>query len=484
MALRVALATDTPQFQADLADVLRVFWGEVQVVPPGAEADAWLTHAHREEDRHWHTACSWTHGGTTTRHTTSAPVAEGALLGKRLLKRAVKLCCYALMKQVTGIAPPWGALTGIRPTRLYYEQLREGRTPEQAEAALVSLFDLAPGKAALLGEVVQSQRGMLAEDDRAADVYVGIPFCTTRCAYCSFVSGEIGDGRLVTPYLTALHAELAQARTLAQEAGLRVRALYVGGGTPTALTCAQLDALLTALARAFPGAQEWTVEAGRPDTLDAEKLRMLRAHPVTRISINPQTLHDDTLARIGRAHTAAQTEQAYALARAAGFDNINMDLICALPGEDETAFADTLARAAALAPESLTVHTLAIKRASRLRDMAYAQCDAAQAQRMVDLGHEAAAAMGMRAYYLYRQKYMAGNLENVGYALPGRACRYNVDIMEETTSILALGAGGISKRIFGAEARIERAPNVSNVDHYIARVDEMAARKRRLWGLD
>ncbi len=235
------------------------------------------------------------------------------------------------------------------------------------------------------------------------------------------------------------------------------------------------------LALAFPGVGEWTVEAGRPDTLDKAKLAMLRRYPVTRISINPQTLQDGTLARIGRAHTAEQTVAAYAMAREAGFDHINMDLICALPGESEADFADTLDKAAALRPESLTIHTLAIKRASKLRTMDYEPCSPEAAQRMVDRGRDAAHAMGLAAYYLYRQKYMAGNLENVGYALPGHACRYNIDIMEETTSILALGAGAISKRVFSGEGRIERAPNVSNLDHYLARVDEMVARKQRIF---
>jgi oxygen-independent coproporphyrinogen-3 oxidase len=429
----------------------------------------------------WTDAFLWRAGGAETRHAQTAPAVDGALEGKRMRKRAVKTGCYALMKRITGVRPPWGSLTGIRPTRLYYEQLATGATPEQAEAALISLFDLRPDKAALLGEAVRSQRGLTEHEPDAVDIYLGIPFCTTRCAYCSFVSGEIGDGKLVEPYLAALAVELAGAAALVREVGLRTQAIYVGGGTPTALSCVQLARVLEALWNAFPGAEEWTVEAGRPDTLDADKLAMLRTFPVTRISINPQTLQDATLARIGRAHTGRQTELAYALAREAGFDHINMDLICALPGEDEAAFADTLARAALLEPESLTVHTLALKRASRLRGGAYASCGPDTAQRMVEMGREAARTMGMRAYYLYRQKYMAGNLENVGYAKPGRACRYNIDIMEETTSVLALGAGGISKRVFGAEARIERAPNVSDVGHYVARVEEMIERKRTLW---
>lgn len=481
--MRISLQTETPEFFSDIADVLRIFWVEGQVVPPGGSPpDATLEHRFSERDGDWEDTFIWRTNDRLETKSIRKPIVAGALEGKRMRKRAIKTCCYALMKELTGVHPPWGSLTGIRPTRLYYEQLTNGAEPGQAVENLVSLFDLAPAKAALLGEIVDSQLGLMAMEDDVLDVYLGIPFCPTRCDYCSFPAAAIGDGKLATPYLLALFQEVEAMGDLVRECSLRIRALYVGGGTPTALTCAQLSRVLSAMECAFPGKiEEWTVEAGRPDSLDAEKLAMLRGHPVTRISINPQTLQDDTLIRIGRAHTSKDIERAYALARAAGFGNINMDLICALPGEDEHAFADTLARAALLRPESLTVHTLAVKRASKLREAAHRLCDAQIASRMVEMGHDAAQAMGMRAYYLYRQKHMAGNLENVGYAKPGYACRYNIDNMEETTSVLALGAGGISKRIFSSEARIERAPNVSNIDHYVARVQEMIERKRALW---
>ncbi len=481
--MRIAIRTDTPQFSADIADVVRLFFTEPALVDPASEAcDALLDHAFMPQGDAADCRVTWTDAqGTWMQETTGVPTQTG-LLPKRLRKRAIKICCYDLLKQVTGKQPLWGSLTGIRPTRLYYEQLAEGYTPQEAQRRLVSTFDLSPQKAALLGEVVAGQQGLMNTDDRAVDIYVGIPFCTTRCTYCSFASGEIGNGRQVAPYLVALARELAATRRIVLDANLAVRALYVGGGTPTALTSTQLEGVLRALGEAFPGAEEWTVEAGRPDTLDPEKLAMLRDYPVTRISINPQTMQDQTLRRIGRAHTAADTVRAYDMARREGFDHINMDLIAALPGEDEADFADTLAQAAVLAPESLTVHTLALKRASKLRDTAYTPCDAHSAQAMVDAAHDAAVRMGLAPYYLYRQKYMAGNLENVGYAMPGLACRYNIDMMEETTSILAVGAGAISKRVFGHEARIERAPNVSDIDHYLERVDEMIARKRALWG--
>ncbi|MCL2812408.1 MAG: coproporphyrinogen dehydrogenase HemZ, partial [Clostridia bacterium] len=412
--MRIHLQTDTPQFFADIADVLRIFWGEAQVIP-GGEADAVLIHHHNKHGGEWVDTYIWETNGQSASFTDRKPVVSGPLVGKRMQKRAVKTCCYALMKGITGLQPPWGSLTGIRPTRLYYERLAGDDTPEQAEAALVSLFDLAPPKAALLGEIVESQRGLLTIEDDALDVYCGIPFCPTRCDYCSFPAAAIGKNKLVSSYLDALRLEIEAMGALVQARGQRVRAIYVGGGTPTALTVLQLNDVLRALGRAFPGSVEWTVEAGRPDSLDGEKLTMLRDFPITRISINPQSMRNATLERIGRAHTAEQIELAYEQARTAGFRNINMDLICALPGENEQDFADTLERVANLGPESLTVHTLAIKRASKLRDMAHQLCDPEVAARMVEMGRQAARAMGMRAYYLYRQKYMAGNLENVGY---------------------------------------------------------------------
>ena len=224
---------------------------------------------------------------------------------------------------------------------------------------------------------------------RACDVYIGIPFCTTRCAYCSFSSGEIGDGRLVEPYMAALLHEIEACAEMAREMGLHIRVGYIGGGTPSSLTTPQLDRLLTHVEKHFGALAEFTVEAGRPDTLDAQKLRMLRDHPVTRISINPQTMNDATLTRIGRAHTAKQTVETYELARSIGFDDINMDVIAALPGEDYAMFAHTLAEIRRLRPESLTVHTLAIKRSSRLHEEKYAQAEQDVA-RMVALGRQTA----------------------------------------------------------------------------------------------
>lgn len=404
-----------------------------------------------------------------------------ALHRRRALRRLCRQTLYDLLRKETGIHPPWGSMTGIRPTHLMYEALNEGMSMADAQENLVHQFDVAPEKAALLAELVSVQQQLPPPGDDWMDVYIGIPFCTTRCTYCSFSSGELGDGHLVVPYLTALFREMDACAQLLRDAGKKLRAVYVGGGTPTSLNEEQLPRLLEKMMQCFPCAMEYTVEAGRPDTLTLPKLEAIRRAGVQRISINPQTMNDKTLRVIGRAHTAQQVEEAYAMARTAKIHHINMDVIAGLPGENIDDFARTMDAALRLKPESLTVHTLAIKRSSRLHLENAPLPDGETASRMVQLGLDTAHQLGMKPYYLYRQKYMAGNQENVGYALPGHACQYNVDIMEETTHILALGAGGISKRVYPEEGHIGRAPNVSNIEQYIARVEEMIGRKKALF---
>lgn len=430
-------------------------------------------------------ACRATNGGHAAELRAAIPDDEDerlrALHRKRAARRLVKQAMYNLCREATGVHPPWGSLTGIRPTHLMYEALGQGLSMDDAAERLQSAFDVTEEKTALLRDIVRAQRQLPPPGDNWMDVYIGIPFCTTRCAYCSFSSGELGKGKLVEPYLDALFHEMREGAALLRDSGKRLRAVYVGGGTPTALNEDQLTRLMERMTALYPGAMEYTVEAGRPDTITMGKLNVIREAGVGRISINPQTMNDRTLQVIGRAHTAAQVEEAYAMARAANIHHINMDVIAGLPGEDLADFARTMAAARRLKPESLTVHTLAIKRSSRMHLENAPLPDGDTAAAMVRMGLETARAMGLEPYYLYRQKYMAGNQENVGYALPGHACQYNVDIMEETTHILALGAGGISKRVYPEEGHIGRAPNVSNIEQYIARVAEMAERKRALF---
>lgn len=475
--MTVRLYTPLPARFSDIAEVVHVFFPGADVVPAKAD-EADLTHTHLETDG-W-AEDVFTYAGDSFRWT--IPLTGDGWERKRRLKRGMKQSCYYLLRQKTGIAPPWGSLTGIRPTRLFYECLRRGDKPEEARESMVRLYNLREDRAQLLQETVLTQRGLIDAPQSAVDIYIGIPFCPTRCAYCSFFTEAVGKGKKLGPYMEALLYELEATSDIMREAGLSPRALYVGGGTPTTLEAGALERLLGEILRLFPGYREWTVEAGRPDTIDRDKLAVMRQAGVTRISVNPQTMNARTLKAIGRSHTATDTKNAFYLARKMGFDHINMDIIAGLPGEDTERFARTLDMVATLAPDSLTVHTLARKHGSVYNEFGFEPVTGAVAEAMVEMGTAYARRMGMRPYYLYRQKYVAGNLENVAYALPGKECVYNIDIMEETTSILAVGAGAISKRVFQNGPRIEHAPNVGDVGHYLTRVEEMVERKRRLWG--
>lgn len=475
-----AIMTPTPGFGNDLADVVRVFFGNIQVRINEAGGD--LTVTHREGTENGIRTCFITLEGVCAASAErKAPVSGDALLEKRYHKRLIKQTLYDALTAATGKTPPWGSLTGIRPTRLLYEAMGRGLTLSEAEEETREQFSVREDKAELLKEIVSVQMEMPQPENTDVDLYVGIPFCVSRCAYCSFLSGEVGKGKELPPYVEALEKEIGATLSLMEEKGLSPRAFYMGGGTPTALSAEQLERVLAACQPFIRKAREVTVEAGRPDTIDRDKLSVIRTAGAGRISINPQTMHDETLVRIGRRHTTAQTEKAYALAREAGFHHINMDLIAGLPGENLDMFRQTLEWSRALSPESLTVHTLSIKRSSLLHLWEAQLPDGDMVGDMVDCGRREAKARGMRPYYLYRQKYMAGNLENVGYALPGHECLYNVDMMEETGHVLAVGAGAISKRVDVKKGRIERAPNVSDVSHYIARTDEMIRRKADLW---
>ncbi|MDD3212616.1 MAG: coproporphyrinogen dehydrogenase HemZ [Eubacteriales bacterium] len=496
--MKICLRTPLPRLANELYEVLKLFWpGEAFAVEATADVSAEdaakaqftaspvtrdmeaLTHTFSEAGGVWR--CAFALRGETAARELPVP-AGGTLAKQRLQKRLCKLTLYDLCKRLSGRQPPWGSLTGIRPTRLLYEKLAQGYTLETGTQALVEEFDLSPEKAELLKRIVSLQQTLPAPSERDADLYLSIPFCRTRCAYCSFPGEALGRGKQVGPYLEALFAEMEAAARLMREQKLVLRALYIGGGTPTALDEDAFAALMAHAAACFPNPREFTVEAGRPDTITEKKLRAMLGVGVGRISVNPQTMNDQTLRAIGRDHTAAQTAEAFLLARKLGFADINMDVIAGLPGETPGDFAVTMAAVEKLAPDSLTVHTLAIKRSSRLHLQGTALPPAGDVAEMVAMGEATAEKLGMAPYYLYRQKYMAGQQQNVGYARAGAACLYNIDIMEETATILACGAGAISKRVFtDRDLRIERAPNVTNVAEYIARADEMSTRKTALF---
>ena len=485
--INVALRAALPEYANDFCDVLKLFFAvEHYEVNPEEQSDAeQLTQLYEEKDGK--AICTFLFRGESKTAEAQLPAPSGdeqhsAVAKKRVTKRLCKVTLYELLKRQTCHRPPWGSLTGIRPTRLLYEGLARGLTMEQAQQHVEDTFDVSHEKADLLRRIVIEQQKLPQPNVSEADVYISIPFCRTRCAYCSFPGEAVGKGKMIPPYLKALLWEMEEGAKLLERAGLKLRALYVGGGTPSALNEADFALLMDETMRLFPNACEYTVEAGRPDTITRGKLETLKRLNVGRISINPQTMNDKTLRVIGRDHTAQQAAEAFLLARELGFDDINMDVIAGLPGETAEHFAHTMRCIRELKPDSLTVHTLAIKRSSRLNLEKTPLPSHEVAAEMVRMGQETADALGLEPYYLYRQKYMAGQQQNVGYARPGKACLYNVDIMEETTSILAMGAGAISKRVFpDRELRIERAPNVTNVGVYIDRVEEMASRKENLF---
>ncbi|HHV11718.1 MAG TPA: coproporphyrinogen dehydrogenase HemZ [Clostridiales bacterium] len=404
-------------------------------------------------------------------------------LTKAQYKNTLKRALYQLLSQEVKRELPWGILTGIRPTKLVYELLEQG-TPEDGIKARMHEEYLCSGeKVDMSIQIARRELQLLSEMDyrKGYSLYIGIPFCPTTCLYCSFTSYSIAKfAGLVEDYLVALEKELEYAATCFPDKKLTT--VYLGGGTPTTLAAGQLDRLLGRVRQLFDfsNVKEFCVEAGRPDSITPEKLQVLKKWGVSRISINPQSMQQGTLDLIGRQHSVEEVKEAFHMAREAGHNNINMDIIIGLPGERPEDVADTLRQIRELEPESLTVHTLAIKRAARLnleRDN-YARLKASEVPRMLEETVRFAKENSYLPYYLYRQKNMADNLENIGYSRYGKEGLYNILIMEEKQTILALGAGGMSKFVFHKENRLERVDNVKSVTDYINRIDEMIGRKR------
>ncbi len=400
-------------------------------------------------------------------------------------KTAIKRELYNMLSKRTGKELPWGTLTGIRPTKIALTRLYEGWTEDEIRKYMADTYLTSREKIDLSVEIAEREKNLLSRVDyeNGYSLYVGIPFCPTTCLYCSFTSFPIGAWRgKMHLYLEALFKELEYVAH--QMKGKTLDTIYFGGGTPTALEAEELDAILTKIEETFDlsAVKEFTVEAGRPDSITEEKLRTLRAHGITRISINPQTMKQATLDLIGRRHTVEKVKEQFRLARELGFDNINMDLIIGLPEEDINDVRDTMEQIRELAPDSVTVHSLAIKRAARLNIFRerYAGLKIENTQEMIDLTAACARSMGLVPYYLYRQKNMAGNFENVGYAAPDKECIYNILIMEERQTIVACGAGTTTKVVFPKENRLERVENVKDVEQYISRIDEMIERKQKM----
>ncbi len=427
---------------------------------------------------------------------TDFPSEDIRLLDKPVRKNRIDKALYQKLSARTGTTLPWGILTGVRPTKIAMGKLEAGMQGADFVPWFCADCLVSEEKAALSWEIVNREKALLAPLDLANgySLYIGIPFCPTVCSYCSFSSGALSDyADRVEAYLDALVKELTFIGHAMCDRP--VNTIYMGGGTPTTLTPKQLDRVLSCVDDHFPrtALQEYTVEAGRPDSITREKLDVLLQHGVTRISINPQSMQQKTLDAIGRKHTVADIRNAYALARSLGFDNINMDLIAGLPGETVEDMADTLAQIGELDPDSLTVHSLAIKRAARMGQAKRADpakgnpADAKTVSRMIEAAAGQARQMGMTPYYLYRQKNIAGNFENVGYAKVDKAGIYNILIMEEKQSIVAAGAGAQTKLLIGETegnassggqtVRLKRIENVKAIDAYIDRIDEMIQRK-------
>ncbi len=409
--------------------------------------------------------------------TISADGSQGSV--RNLLKREL----YHIYSELTGRTLPWGTLTGIRPVKIPLALVEQGMEDEYILKHFKTEYLVDESKAALGLQVAHNEHALLSRLDykNGYSLYIGIPFCPTTCLYCSFTSYPISMWKdRVDLYLEALFKELKYLSVLLQ--GRKLDSVYIGGGTPTTLLPYQFERLFSFLEEHFDmkNVLEFTVEAGRPDSIDMDKLKIIKAHGVDRISVNPQTMNQRTLDFIGRRHTVGDIYRAYDMARECGFDNINMDLIVGLPGETSDDVRYTLDEIAKLNPDSLTVHSLAIKRAAALNIFRekYSECHIENTEAIMNMTYDYAIAHGYEPYYLYRQKNMAGNLENVGYAKPGKAGVYNILIMEEKQSIFAAGANSQSKIVFHEENRVERIENVKDVANYIDRVDEMIERKK------
>lgn len=410
------------------------------------------------------------------------PADEYALRGCE--NRIVKLAFYRAALASGLPKPEWGSLSGVRPAKLMDAYLREGLSPRAAKGRFMREYFVSGSRAQLcLDAALAAQEAARSLDERDVCLYVGIPFCPTRCAYCSFVSQSVEKSmKLMEPFLDALLLDIRATAAETRRAGLRPVALYMGGGTPTTLSAAQLDRLCAALEREFDlsALREYTVEAGRPDTITAEKLRVLRAHGVGRVSVNPQTMSDSVLEAIGRRHTAQDIVDALALVRECGGFEVNMDLIAGLPADTAGGFSRTLDAVLSLAPENVTVHTLSLKRGSGLTLAGRPMPQAGEVRAMLDEAMERLAGSGYAPYYLYRQKNMAGGFENVGWTKPGSENLYNICIMEELCSILAMGAGGSTKLVADGGKRIKRFIAPKYPQEYINAAPGFAAGKERI----
>ncbi|MGE4483853.1 MAG: coproporphyrinogen dehydrogenase HemZ [Oscillospiraceae bacterium] len=409
---------------------------------------------------------------------------KGKLVADRLLQKIIKLSFYKAAVAVKGEKPVWGALTGIRPGKIATKLMVSGASPEKAQRVLVREYFVSPERAAFCTDTAKagmSVKNALLPLDIC--LYVGIPFCPTRCAYCSFVSHSVEKSiKLIEPFLAVLYREIEETAKVARELGLRVVSVYFGGGTPTTLSADELFKLMSHLQNAFDLSQvrEYTVEAGRPDTISAEKLRAIKAGGATRISINPQTTSDKVLEAIGRRHTAEDFRRAFGIARGENAGLINTDLIAGLPADTVDGFYRTLDEVLCLRPENITVHTLSLKKGSRITTEGTDIPGEKAVSQMLDYAAKMLREEGYTPYYLYRQKFMSGGFENIGWCREGCESLYNICIMEELCTILALGGGGSTKLVAPKTGKIERVFNAKYPLEYIENAGKIVINKEKI----
>ena len=454
---------------------------QMALFPEGTEGEAFST-LHRGST--WLTATAKiTVNGRTATASRRLKAAEETV---RLRRRALQQSYYLAAIQLLPATPAWGALAGVRPTKITTKHMLEGGTPKSADRLMKDVYYVTEDRRKLAVDCSVSTvnaAGLLDPDD--ISLYVGIPFCPTRCSYCSFVSRTIGKKtELLEPYLDALMQEIAITGKLLKESGKMIRSVYIGGGTPTTLTSSQMAKLLDAIRSSFDLSRclEFTVEGGRPDTLDAEKLRTIFEHGADRMSINPQTMEDHVLRACGRPHKAEDVVRAYREAVDAGFKAINMDLIAGLPADTVEGFKRSLDTVAALNPANITVHTLALKKGADLFEKRVSLPSAEDVTEMVAYANETLRKLGYKPYYLYRQKYMSGSFENVGWSRDNLDCLYNIYMMEEVHTILSLGGGGMNKVNF-PDGSLQRFHNPKFPEQYIEMLDTVLAQKEELFAL-
>lgn len=456
------------QYPTELLDVVKLFFGQAELTEAIELADMSVI------ERQIENVMEYVASYGTSAVATSFQVLPDELVNTRFKKRYAKVSLYNALHKSTGKSMPWGSLTGIRPTRLARQLMKENVSWQDV---FDNFLGVSQPKISLVEDILKQQGDLANVDNTSADLYVGIPFCVSRCSYCSFTSGEIDRlKKYVAPYIDSVCLDIRQTLQFASERNIRLKNVYFGGGTPTSLTAEQLDNVMSCIDFT---PNEYTVEAGRPDTITADKLDVLQRHGVNRISINPQTFNQSVLDVIGRKHTVEDIYEKYEMAKKYGFI-INMDLIAGLPSETPDMFNYSLDEAVRLAPDNITVHTLALKHGSALKEEKYSNSEV-DVKKMVEYAHTCLYEHGYLPYYMYRQKYMSDNLENVGFCKPNTACAYNIGIMEEITNILACGTNAISKRIFSSEERIERAANAKDVITYINRANDYILKKFELF---